>query len=97
MTVSADEFIRRFFLHVLPKGFGRIRHFGVMANYQRSQSMALCTKLLDVTPRTRAPDSNTPNATWLCPGCHTPMILIARLTAAQLYWRFSQEGFVNSS
>src|SRR5215475_9040637 len=36
MTVSADEFIRRFMLHVLPKGFVRIRHFGVMANYQRS-------------------------------------------------------------
>ena len=50
MTVTADEFIRRFLLHVLPKGFVRIRHFGVMANFQRSQSMALCTKLLDGDP-----------------------------------------------
>jgi Putative transposase len=97
MTVSADEFIRRFLLHVLPKGFVRIRHFGVMANYQRSESMALCTKLLDVTPLVRPPEGRPPNATWLCPRCHTPMILIARLTAAQLYWRFSSEGFVDSS
>jgi hypothetical protein len=97
MTVTADEFIRRFLLHVLPKGFVRIRHFGVMANYQRSESMALCTKLLDVTPLIRSPESPPSNATWLCPRCHTPMLLIARLTAAQLYWRFSSEGFANSS
>jgi len=97
MTVSADEFIRRFLLHVLPKGFVRIRHFGVMANYQRSESMALCTKLLDVTPLIRSPESRPSNATWLCPRCHTPMILIARLTAAQLYWRLSSEGFANTS
>jgi Putative transposase/Transposase zinc-binding domain len=97
MAVSAHEFIRRFLLHVLPKGFVRIRHFGMMANYQRSESMALCTKLLDVTPLIRSPESRPPNTTWLCPRCHIPMILIARLTAAQLYWRFSSEGFANSS
>ena len=97
MTVSADEFIRRFLLHVLPKGFVRIRHFGVMANCRRSESVALCTKLLDVTPLIRSPESGPPNATWLCPRCHTPMILMARLTAAQLYWRFSSEGFADSS
>ena len=97
MTVSAGEFIRRFLLHVLPKGFVRIRHFGVMANCRRSESVALCTKLLDVTPLIRSPESGSPNATWLCPRCHTPMILMARLTAAQLYWRFSSEGFADSS
>jgi Putative transposase/Transposase zinc-binding domain len=97
MIVSADEFIRRFLLHVLPKGFVRIRHFGVMANYQRSESIALCTRLLDVTPPIPSPESHPPNATWLCPRCHTPMILIARLTAAQLYWRFSSTVFADSS
>jgi hypothetical protein len=97
MTVSADEFIRRFLLHVLPKGFVRIRHFGVMANYQRSESITLCTKLLDTTPFIRSPESSPPNATWLCPRCHTPMILIARLTAAQLYWRLLSEAFADSS
>ena len=46
MTVSSDEFMRRFLLHVLPKGFVRIRHFGVLANHCRSQSIDLCRKLL---------------------------------------------------
>src|SRR6478736_5813981 len=84
MMVSADEFIRRFLLHVLPKGFVRIRHFGVMANYQRSESIVLCRKLLDMTPLICSLESHQPNATWLCPRCHAPLIVIARLTAAQL-------------
>jgi hypothetical protein len=46
MTLAAEEFIRRFLLHVLPKGFVRIRHYGWMANRCRSQRAALCRKLL---------------------------------------------------
>jgi hypothetical protein len=42
MTLSADEFIRRFLLHVLPSGFVRIRHFGWMANRHRTRLAALC-------------------------------------------------------
>ena len=57
MMVTADEFIRRFLLHVLPKGFVRIRHFGVMANYRRSESIDLCRKLLGMTPVVRSTDS----------------------------------------
>jgi Putative transposase/Transposase zinc-binding domain len=108
MTVPADEFIRRFLLHVLPKGFVRIRHFGVMANYQRSESIALCRKLLEMTPListvpgcsaqlARSLESRPPNATWLCPRCHAPMMVIARLTAAQLFWMLSANAFVDSS
>lgn len=97
MTVSADEFIRRFMLHVLPKGFVRIRHFGVMANYNRSESIALCRKLLAMTPLIRSPACRAPNATWLCPRCRARMIVILRLTAAQLFWIFSAQGFADSS
>jgi hypothetical protein len=97
MTVSADEFIRRFLLHVLPKGFVRIRHFGMMANYRRSESIALCRKLLEMTPLVRSLQSQLPNPTWLCPRCHAPMIVIARLTAAQLFWTLSAGVFVDSS
>jgi len=97
ITVSADEFIRRFLLHVLPKGFVRIRHFGLMANYQRSESIALCMKLLNMTPIIRSSESRPSNASWLCPRCHTPLIVIARLTAAQLCWRFLSVGFADSS
>ena len=46
MTVAADEFIRRFLLHVLPPGFQRIRHFGLLANRHRQEKLSLCRKLL---------------------------------------------------
>jgi hypothetical protein len=70
MTVTADEFIRRFLLHVLPKGFVRIRHFGVMANYRRSESIDLCRKLLGMTPLVRSTDKRSDNAIRLVP--HLP-------------------------
>jgi hypothetical protein len=50
MTLDAGEFIRRYLLHVLPRGFVRIRHFGWLANAQREQKLALCRKLLGVEP-----------------------------------------------
>jgi len=46
MTVSADEFLRRFLLHVLPQGFVRIRHFGFLANRSRARLVAICRQLL---------------------------------------------------
>jgi hypothetical protein len=46
MTLAADEFIRRFLLHVLPRGFQRLRQFGLLANRQRRDKLALCRKLL---------------------------------------------------
>jgi hypothetical protein len=97
MTISGDEFIRRFLLHVLPKGFVRIRHFGVMANYNRSESIALCRKLLAMIPLMPSPESRLPNATWLCPRCRARMIVILRLTAAQLFWMSSAVAFADSS
>jgi hypothetical protein len=48
MTLEAEEFIRRFLLHVLPEGFQRIRYFGLMANRKRTESLALCRRLLAV-------------------------------------------------
>ena len=46
MTVSADEFIRRFLLHSLPPGFQRIRYYGFLANCHRAKKLALCRRLL---------------------------------------------------
>ncbi len=48
MTLAADEFIRRFLLHVLPKGFHRIRHYGLLANAGRKANVARARGLLDV-------------------------------------------------
>jgi hypothetical protein len=53
MTLSSDEFMRRFLLHVLPGGFHRIRHFGLIANNGRKEKLALARELLHVpTPPT---------------------------------------------
>ena len=50
MTLSAEEFIRRFLLHVLPNDFHRIRHFGFLACRHRRQKLALCRRLLNMPP-----------------------------------------------
>lgn len=50
MTLEAQEFIRRFLLHILPDGFMRIRHFGFLANRSKKQTLARCRKLLDLDP-----------------------------------------------
>jgi predicted Zn-ribbon and HTH transcriptional regulator len=48
MTLPADEFLRRFLLHVLPAGFQRIRHYGLLANRHRAENLARCRELLHV-------------------------------------------------
>jgi hypothetical protein len=97
MTISVEEFMRRFLLHILPQRFVRIRHFGVLANHCRSASLDLCRKLLQMTPLIRSPDCAPPQPSWLCPRCQTPMILIQRLTAAQLFWRRLSISYTDSS
>jgi hypothetical protein len=50
MTLSPQEFMRRFLLHVLPGGFHRIRHYGLLANSNRRDNLALARQLLQVAP-----------------------------------------------
>ena len=50
MTLDAQEFIRRFLLHVLPNGFMRIRHFGFLANRTKKQALSRCRELLGLNP-----------------------------------------------
>ena len=59
MRLDADEFIRRFLLHVLPRGFTRLRHYGLLANRCRSRKLALCRDLL----RQPAPEPREPETT----------------------------------
>jgi hypothetical protein len=97
MTVSAEEFIRRFLLHVLPKGFVRIRHFGFMANYQRSTSFELCRRLLRMAPDLPPPETGSATSARLCPTCQAPVTVVERLTAAQIAWRFVSKCYVDTS
>ena len=87
MKLHACEFLRRFFLHVLPKAFVRIRHFGFLANRFRAARVSLCRQLL--TPLSPTADSKTTPATcanslWQCPSCGAAMIILQRFTAAEL-------------
>ena len=97
MTVSADEFIRRFLVHVLPKGFVRIRHFGFMANYQRSLSLELCRQRLGMATVTRAKQIPITGSSWLCPNCGGTMNVVETLTPAQIMWRFVSKCFSDTS
>jgi len=89
MTLSLDEFLRRFLLHLLPKGFVRIRNFGFLANRRRSTLLPLCRQLLGAVPQTDPGTSATkqPSPLWLCPKCGGPMLVIERFTAAQIQLR----------
>lgn len=62
MTLSADEFLRRFLrrflLHVLPEGFQRIRHYGLFSNRHRAENLARCRELLGVSPPVAPPPQN---------------------------------------
>jgi Putative transposase len=53
MTLAADKFMRRFLLHLLPAGFHRIRHFGLIANDARKEKIALVWQLLNMVPAAR--------------------------------------------
>jgi putative transposase/transposase-like zinc-binding protein len=97
MTVSAEEFIRRFLVHVLPKRFVRIRHFGFMANYQRSSARELSRQLLKMTPIIRSTETAASLSSWTCPKCGGPMTIVERLTAIQMLWRFVSKCFSDTS
>jgi Putative transposase/Transposase zinc-binding domain len=85
MTLSHEEFLRRFLQHVLPKGFPRIRYFGFLAQRSRGALLPLCRTLLAVEPLPAPTTSAAPSIPWLCPCCQGPMRVIERLTAQQLY------------
>jgi hypothetical protein len=84
MTLDADEFIRRFLIHVLPDGFHRIRHYGLFANANRAGNIALARRFLgvpDPAPSSGGGSDGTENchedAEWnACPCCGGRMIII---------------------
>jgi hypothetical protein len=94
MTLSADEFLRRFLLHVLPKGFVRIRFFGFLANRRRATLLPLCRQLLAAQPLASSPcpASPLPPSTWSCPHWGGPMVVIERLTAKQMFLQAVDQG-----
>ena len=86
MTLSAQEFMRRFLLHVLPRGFHRIRHYGLIANAERRDNLERARELLQVAApgaETEAQSDDRPPGcgppTFVCPDCGAAMIVIDTL------------------
>jgi hypothetical protein len=91
LPLSLDEFLCRFLLHILPKGFVRIRNFGFLANRKRATLLPLCFQLLGSTQQPQAEQhaSSTEDCPdlWRCPKCGGAMKVIERLTAAEIQLR----------
>jgi hypothetical protein len=86
MTLEPPEFIRRFLIHVLPTGFHRIRHYGLLASGGKAENLALARKLLDVAPPATEPEAAVPAATSTtpCPCCGSAMHIIEVFKAGEL-------------
>ena len=90
MTLTTDEFMRRFLLHVLPSGFHRIRHYGLLANGGRRDNLARVRDLLQVAPANTEPMNADADAsdkavqpTFVCPDCGAAMIIVEILARKQ--------------
>jgi Putative transposase/Transposase zinc-binding domain len=84
MTLAIEEFARRFMLHILPKGFVRIRHYGLLANRCRETKLSMCRKLLgvktQVLPGTVQPAAEGPRR---CPVCGEGVMVVVELLPRQ--------------
>jgi hypothetical protein len=89
MTLSADEFMRRFLLHVLPGGFHRIRHFGWLANANRREALQKARELLEVPVSVAdaggqgKADADSVQATFVCRHCGAALLIIETLARGQ--------------
>src|SRR5215472_8443534 len=83
MTLTPEEFLRRFLQHVLPKGLPRIRYFGWLANRRRRELLTLCRSLLAAVPPVASRD-NHETAVWQCPRCGGAMRVVEQLSAEQI-------------
>jgi putative transposase len=101
MTLSSQEFLRRFLLHVLPRGFVRIRSFGFLANRRRATLLPLCQHLLAdyPTPHTLAAVTSSPTlpTCFRCPKCSTPMLIVERLSVTTAWQLSTRSSFLDSS
>src|SRR5580692_355713 len=99
MTVTAHEFLRRFLLHTLPRGFVRIRFCGFLANRRRGKLLPVCRQLLAdaalPSNNATAPEVKA-SGCWLCLCCGGAMALIEKLTPQQMLRRsVGRESFAD--
>ena len=94
MTLTGEEFLRRFLQHVLPKRFPRIRYFGWLANRKRGRLLPFCRVLLNQPPEPQPMLSEPQAAVPECPKCHGPMRVIETFTAEELTIAQSNEALI---
>ena len=101
MTLSSQKFLRRFLLHVLPRGFVRIRSFGFLANRRRATLLPLCQRLLADQPLPHPPAASTSSPTqptcFRCPKCSTPMLIVERFSVIPAWQLSTRSAFLDSS
>lgn len=89
MTLEATEFLRRLSQHILPRGYVRIRQFGLLTNTRRAALLAVARQLLTAVPK--SPDPPTiavsSSSAWQCPRCTGEMRIGPNLSARQLAYR----------
>jgi hypothetical protein len=91
MILSAEEFIRRFLLHVLPRGFHRIRYYGFLGNRYRKEKLEHCRQLLNMTPPNESSSQPQPREDYRdryerltgrslreCPVCHRGRMIVVK-------------------
>jgi Zn finger protein HypA/HybF involved in hydrogenase expression len=83
MTLAADEFIRRFLIHVLPAGFHRIRHYGLLAKATRAENIARARTLLNAASQNQSHDADNDDDAHACPHCGGRMIIIETFERGQ--------------
>ena len=91
MALPVEQFLRRFLLHLLPRGFVRIRNFGFLAHRQRAMLLPLCFRLLqdptEIPAATPSPVADQSQSLWNCPVCGGTMHVVERLSPTQLLLR----------
>jgi hypothetical protein len=100
MTLNSQEFLRRFLLHLLPRGFVRICSFGFLATRRRARLLPLCQRLLAVYPTPHSPAnviSPTQPTCFRSPKCSTAMLIVERFSVIPAWQLSNRSAMLDSS
>ncbi len=97
MTLSGDEFLRRFLMHVLPRGFVRIRFFGFLSRRTRAHLLPICRRMVGAPPQERTEATPVVSGLLTCPRCGGAMAIIQRFALPRLRLSLNRPGWNDSS